>query len=186
MNHPLSRKASFVVAAFVLAAVQICSAQATVQSGATVGQQGGRFGVGFASSWPAYGASGTMRINDAITAEAVLGFFGSVSNFGGRAWYRFKRNPTYDLYGYAAASLYRYDYTTFDGSLLRTRRDTESVLGLGGGAGIEAGIQTLFKDENLPPIFLNWEVGLALAQFDYYDFSSFVIGGGIHYRFGGN
>ena len=172
------------VLALCLSLAVVCTASAQDLAEPTVGDQAGKFGVGFASSWPAYGLSGTMRINEKITAEAVIGFLGTISNFGARGWYRFNRNPTYDLYGYAGASLYRYEYTTFVSSTFRTQRATENVLGLGGGVGIEAGIQSLFKDETLPPIFLNWEIGLALANFDYYNFSSFSFGGGVHYRFG--
>ena len=151
----------------------------------TVGVQGGRFGIGLASSWPAYGLSGTLQISETLTAEALLGALGTVTTFGGRLWYRFDPNPNYDLYGYGAVGVYRYGYDTFDSSLNRTR-GTESVLGLGAGAGIEAGLQRLFKDETFPPIFINAEVGLAFANFDYYNFSSFVFGTGIHYRFGGD
>lgn len=150
---------------------------------ATVGLQGGRYGVGFASSWPTYGLSGTIQLSETLTAEAVVGFLGTISSFGGRAWYRFNRNPNYDLYGYGSASLYQYRYTTL-GLDFSTRRATENVLGLGGGVGIEAGIQTLLKNDELPPVFLNWEIGLGIASFDHYNFSSFVFGGGIRYRFG--
>lgn len=87
-----------------------------------VGAQSGSFGVGTGSSWPAYGLSGTYRVNDRVTAEAILGFFGSVQSLAGRGWYRFKQDPTYDLYGFATAGLFRYDYVF----------DTESVLGVGG------------------------------------------------------
>lgn len=147
---------------------------------ATVGVQGGRFGVGFTSSWPAYGLSGTMQVSESLTAEAVLGMLGTVSNFGGRLWYRFSRNPAYDLYGYGAASMYRYGY-----NLGALGRGSENVLGFGGGAGVEASLRTLFGDENFPPIFVNVEAGLAFANFEYYNFSSFTLGAGIHYRFGG-
>lgn len=149
----------------------------------TVGVQGGRYGVGFASSWPAYGLSGTLQVSEKMTAEAVLGFLGTISNFGGRLWYRFNRSPKYDFYGFGAASLYRYRYTTYD-SRFEIRRATENVLGIGGGAGLEIGLQSFFEDEELPPIFFNWEIGLSVASFEYYDFSSFIFGGGIHYRFG--
>ena len=181
--HPI--RIRFVhVLMFCLSFAMIEAAAAQDLAEPTVGAQAGKYGIGFASSWPAYGLSGTMRINEKITAEAVVGFLGTISNFGARGWYRFNRNPTWDLYGYAGASLYRYEYSTFVSSTFRTQRATENVLGLGGGVGIEAGIQTLFKDESLPPIFLNWEVGIALANFDYYNFSSFSFGGGVHYRFG--
>lgn len=152
--------------------------QTTVQeSDLTVGVQGGRFGVGFASAWPAYGISGTLQVSEKLTAEAVVGLLGTVSNIGGRVWYRFKPDLSYDLYGYGGAGLYRYGY--FGGA--------ESVLGLGAGVGIEAGLAKLFDDEEFPPIFVNAELGLAHASFRYYGgFSSLAFGAGIHYRFGGN
>ncbi len=149
---------------------------------ATVGVQGGRYGLGFGSAWPAYGLSGTLQINETITGEAVLGFFGAVSNFGGRVWYRFNRNEQYDIYAYGCAGVYR--YKGLDGFLLGNSV-SESVLGLGFGAGVEAGLPKLFDDEDFPPIFVNAELGLAIASFEYYGgFSSLSLGFGAHYRFG--
>jgi hypothetical protein len=153
--------------------------QATVQdANLTVGVQGGRFGVGTASSWPAYGLSGTYHVNEKVTAQAVLGFFGTVSSFSARGWYRFNRNEEYDLYGYATAGMYRYDYSTI------LANDTESVLGLGAGVGIETSLGKLFDQEDFPPIFANTELGLTYASFDFYNFSALTFGFGIHYRFG--
>lgn len=154
-----------------------------MQTDLTVGLQGGKYGVGFASSWPSYGLSGTLQISETLTAGAVAGLFGTISNIGGRVWYRFNRNATYDIYGYAGASLLRYGYSTFT-STSGVVKDTESVLGLGAGAGLDVGLQTLLNNADLPPIFFNWEVGIAHADFDFYQFSSFTFGGGIHYRFG--
>ena len=158
--------------------VHVAAAQdADLGSEPTVGVQGGRYGVGFASSWPAYGASGTLQISETLTAQAVLGFLGVVNNFSVRGLYRFRRSPEYDFYGYGAVGAYRYGYSL----------GTESVLGFGGGAGIEAGLQRLFDDEEFPPIFVNAELGLAVANFDNYSgFSLFVFGAGVHYRFGGD
>ncbi|MBX2822734.1 MAG: hypothetical protein KTR29_23755 [Rhodothermaceae bacterium] len=148
----------------------------------TVGVQGGRYGIGIGSAWPAYGISGTLQVSETITAEAVLGFFGDVSNFGGRLWYRFNRNEKYDLYGYGAVGVYT--YRGFDPFLL-DNRVSETVLGIGAGAGIEAGLPKLFDDEDLPPIFINAELGLAFGSFQYYGgFSSIGLGLGVHYRFG--
>ncbi|HET6567517.1 MAG TPA: hypothetical protein VFG50_06095 [Rhodothermales bacterium] len=144
------------------------------------GTPGGRFSVGFASSWPAYGISGTMQVNEKVTAEAVVGFLGAVTNLSGRGWYRFNRKPSYDLYGYGAVGVYRYGYSALGAS------DTESVLGLGGGVGIEASLGKLLKDEDFPPIYVNTELGLAFANFEHYNFSSFIWGAGVHYRFGGH
>lgn len=149
----------------------------------TVGVQGGRYGLGFASSWPAYGISGTVQVSEKLTGEAVLGFFGAVSNFGGRIWYRFNRNEKYDIYGFGGVSVYR--YKGFNSILLGSSRVNESVVGLGVGAGIEAGLPQLIDDEDFPPIFLNAELGLALASFQHYGgFSTLSLGFGIHYRFG--
>lgn len=144
----------------------------------TVGVQGGRFGAGMASSWPAYGLSGTYHVNEKVTAQAVLGFFGTVSSFSARGWYRFNRNAEYDIYGYGTAGMYRYNF----GTILFS--DTESVLGLGAGAGIETSLGKLFNQEEFPPIFANAELGLTYASFDFYNFSALTFGFGIHYRFG--
>ncbi len=150
----------------------------------TVGVQGGRYGVGFASSWPSYGISGTLQMSETLTAEAIIGALGAVSHFGGRVWYRFNRNVNYDLYGYGAVGVYRYRSGYYFNGRGDRIRDTESVLGLGAGVGIEAGLQKLLDDENFLPLFINAEFGLALASFEYYNFSSFSFGAGIHYRFG--
>ena len=148
----------------------------------TVGVQGGRYGIGVGSAWPAYGISGTLQMSETITAEAVLGLFGDVSNFGGRLWYRFNRNEKYDVYGYGAVGIY--SYRGYDPFFLE-RRVSESVLGIGAGAGVEAGLPKLFDDDELPPIFLNAELGLAFGSFDYYGgFSTLALGFGVHYRFG--
>lgn len=141
-----------------------------------VGAQSGQFGVGMGSSWPAYGVSGTYRVNDKITAEAIVGLLGTVQSFAGRGWYRFKQDPTYDLYGFATAGLFRYDYVV----------DTESVLGIGGGAGIELSWAKILDKPDFPPIYSNFDLGLILANFDHYNWSGFAFGGGIHYRFGRN
>lgn len=179
---PRILRAAVVALTLVLLAAAEGAAQTPTPDAATptepVGSQGGRFGLGFASSWPSYGLSGTMQVNDAITAEAVVGLLGTVSNLGGRVWYRFNQAPARDFYGYGAAGLYRYDYSVVGVS------DTESVVGLGGGVGVESGLRHLFDDESFPPIFINAEVGIAIASFEYYNFSALNFGMGIHYRFG--
>lgn len=142
---------------------------------ATVGAQSGPYGVGTGSSWPAYGISGTYRYSEQITAEVILGVLGTVQSFAGRGWYRFKQDPTYDVYGFATAGIFRYDYTF----------DTESVLGLGGGVGLELSWAKILDDPDFPPIYSNIDLGLILANFEYYNWSGFSMGGGVHYRFGG-
>lgn len=138
-----------------------------------VGAQSGRFGIGTGSSWPAYGVSGTYRVTDQITAEAILGLFGAIQSITGRGWYRFQQDPTYDLYAFGTAGIMRYDYII----------DTESSLGLGGGVGIEFSWAKILDNADFPPIFSNIDIGLVLANFDRYNWSGFSFGGGIHYRF---
>lgn len=171
--------ASFLLSLFFLTGIY-APHQAIAQDdpGPTVGVQGGKFGIGFASSWPSYGLSGTYQASETLTAQAVVGLIGDVTSLGIRGLYRFDRNIKYDLYAYAGLGFYRYDFN------LLGVGDSESVVGIGFGAGIESGIPELFEDEELPPIFLNLEIGLALATFEFYDFSSFGFGVGIHYRFG--
>lgn len=144
-----------------------------------VGLQGGKFGVGTASSWPAYGLSGTYHFNEKVTGQAVLGFFGSVSSFTARGWYRFNQREGYDLYGYGSAGLYRHNYLSdffVD--------ETETTLGIGAGVGIDVSLGHLFNADDFPPIFANSELGLTYANFDFYNFSVLSFGFGLHYRFG--
>jgi len=141
---------------------------------APVGSQSGRFGVGMGSSFPAYGLSGTYRVNEQVTAEAILGLMGTVTSVAGRGWYRFKQDPTYDVYGFATAGVYRYGI--FD----------ESAFGIGGGVGIELSWAKILDKPDFIPLYSNFDIGLVLANFDRYNFSALSWGGGIHYRFGGN
>lgn len=149
---------------------------------APVGSQSGPFSVGIGSSWPAYGISGTYRVSELVTAEAILGLMGTVQSFAARGWYRFVQDPTYDVYGYVTAGLLRYDYDRFLG--FDRISDTESVLGFGGGAGIELSWAKILDKPDFPPIYSNIDVGFMYANFEFYDWSGLGMGGGIHYRFG--
>lgn len=132
-----------------------------------------RFGIGTGSAFNAFGISGTYDVNETITAEAILGIFGSLTSLGGRVWYRFNRNEGYDLYGFGGVSFLSY------GSFI-----DEDAVGVSGGVGIEVGLPQLIGDPDFPPIFLNADIGLGFATFDAYDgFSLFGGGGGIHFRF---
>ena len=154
-------------------------AQGTTPMEETVGLQGGKFGVGFTSSWPAYGLSGTYQLNQKVTAEAILGFLGVVNSYGGRVWYRFKPDTKFDIYAVGGLAAYVYDYSF--GGFGRS----ESVIGFQAGAGVESGLQTLLDDPEMPPIFFNAEISLAFASFDNYGgFNTLSFGAGVHYRFG--
>ena len=166
--------AVLLLSVFVVAQPQDALAQNPGSDGTTIGLQGGKYGVGFTSSWPAYGISGVYYANQKISIEAVLGFLGTVNTYSGRLWYRFTPGEKFDIYGVAGAGIYTYDY--FLGN--------ENVLGLQGGAGIESGIQALADDPELPAIFFNLELTLGYANFEFYNFSAISFGAGIHYRFG--
>ncbi len=184
MPSPIFAAATLSVLLVMPAGAQVIEAQQErVAPDVPVSMQGGRYGVGFASTWPTYGISGTYQLNETMTAEAILGAFGTISNFGGRLWYRFNLDPKYDLYGFGGVGILRYGYTEFVPPS-QTRKATENVLGLSAGTGIESGLQALFGDQSLPPLFFNWEIGLWYAGFEHYNFSSFMFGGGVRYRFG--
>jgi hypothetical protein len=151
------------------------AALAPTPSSAQEGDSQTRFGIGFQSSWPAYGISGLYDLNEQITLQGIIGAFGTVTNLGVRGLYRFQTEDKYDLYGFGTAGLWSYDYSI----------DTENVIGFGGGAGIELDWRRILTpdDNSFPPLFSSIDIGFVVADFEYYDFSGLVIGGGIHYRF---
>jgi hypothetical protein len=159
----------------VAIAVAIVTMTADRADAQTPADTTGRFGIGFQSSWPSYGISGIVDVTNRISAQAVVGAFGTVSNFSGRGIYRFMREEIYNLYGFGTGGVWRYNHVGLD----------ESVLGLGGGAGMELDWRRILGSEEtrFPPIFSSLELGIVHANFDVYNFSSFSIGGGIHYRF---
>ncbi len=129
---------------------------------------------GFQSSWPSHGLSLKMDFSDKITGQAVVGFLGELNNYAVRGLYKFKKEQFYNMYGFGSLGLWTWD-SDFVGW------DDESVIGLGGGAGIEYDIRGL--DRTLPPLFVNAELGLNIASFDHYNFSSVGLGVGLHYKF---
>ena len=140
------------------------------------GYGGSPFGIGFQSSWPAYGISGLYDVSDAFTAQAVLGLLGTVSTISGRGLYHFQRMPKYRAFGFGTVGLWRYGY----GNSLH-----ENTVGIGGGGGVELNWQTIINSEesSFPPLFSTVELGLTFANFDNYSWNAFGLGVGIHYRF---
>jgi hypothetical protein len=134
----------------------------------------GRYGVGFQSSWPAWGLSGTYEVNERITAQAVLGLLGTLNSISARGLYRFQKNENYDLYGFGTVGMWSYTVGT-----------RENSLGVGGGAGVELNWQRILGADrgDFPPIFSTVDLGLVLATFEHYNFRGLQIGTGIHYRF---
>ena len=130
-----------------------------------------RYGIGLGGTWRVQGISGTYDLTDTITAEAILGVLGNLTSVGARAWYRFDKLEAYDLYAYGGASFYRYSVFS------------ETALGLGGGAGVQASLPKLLNNPDFPPIYISADAGLTYASFNTYGFSAFTAGSGIHYRF---
>lgn len=128
------------------------------------------FGVGLQSSWPSFGLSGVMDLDDRIAVQGVLGLFGRVSTFAGRGIYRFAREEMWNVYGYGSVGAVSF----------RFRRETDTSLGLGAGLGLEYDWRAWQR--KLPPIRWNLELGFGYADLAYYDYTGFTIGAGIHYR----
>lgn len=128
------------------------------------------FGVGLQSSWPSFGFSGTMDLDDSIAVQGVLGLFGRVSTFAGRGLYRFAREEMWSVYGYGSAGAISF----------RFLNETETSLGLGAGVGLEYDWRAWQR--KLPPIRWNIEIGLGYADLAYYDYTGFTFGAGLHYR----
>jgi len=140
-----------------------------------------RFGIGFQSAFPAYGLSGLYDVNDRITAQAILGAFGTLTTISGRVLYNFQKEEKHALYGFGTTGLWRHSFRSVLGS-----SDTESVVGFGGGAGVELNWRTIIDDSpdsTFPRLFSSIDIGFVAASFDFYDFSGLVIGAGFHYRF---
>lgn len=132
-----------------------------------------RYGIGFQGTFPAYGISGMMDINEEVTIQAIIGFFGSLNTFAGRGLYTFRKDDFWRLYGFGMAGMWTYSI----GSL------SETVPGFGLGAGIRYDWRAF--DASLPPLFWNLELGLGFVNFDEvdYNFSTILFGAGVHYRF---
>lgn len=131
----------------------------------------GKFGVGFQSSFPAWGLSGMYDLNRDLSLQAILGFLGDLNTYAGRGVYRFHNDDAWNAYGYGMLGLWTHTFLN----------RSYSAVGFGLGAGIEYDWRAF--DENLPPLFWNLELGLGFVNLDYYNFSTFMFGVGVHYRF---
>ena len=175
MCDTIRHRASSVTLAVLLVA-------ALVPAAAQAQEDESPYGIGFQSAWPAYGLSGLYDMSERFTAQAVLGALGTATSLAGRGIYRFSQKEKYNWFGFGSVGLWRYAYTDccIGGN---TYRSTESSVGIGGGVGIELDWGSILDDEEFPPLYSNFELGLQLASFDYYNFSALGFGGGLHYRF---
>lgn len=170
-----SRVLSFLISLFIWFAL-LPAQSATAQGGEEESMpQRSELPYGVGAQWaaPAYGVSGMYDFSEEVSGQVVLGFFGPVSAFSGRILYRFQKSDAYDLYGYGTVGSWNYS------------RGGSSV-GFGAGAGLEYSWPKLLDNSEAPPLFGNIEVGFVTLsnEFEGYNFSSFVYGVGIHYRFG--
>jgi hypothetical protein len=131
-----------------------------------------QFGVGIQSSWPTFGVSGMLDLDERVSVQGVVGLFGTINMFAARGLYRFSIEEMWSVYGYGAAGAVTHRYL---------RRERETTLGLGAGVGLEYDWRAWSR--KLPPIQWNLELGLAYADFDFYDYTGFSFGAGVHYRF---
>lgn len=128
-----------------------------------------KYGIGFQSSFPAWGLSGTMDISDDSSIQGILGAFGDLKVYGVRGIRRFGKEEFWNTYGYGMIGGYSWT--------------TETIMGFGAGVGIEYDWRVWSPD--LPPVRWNLEVGVGFADFKDVDYniSTFGIGVGFHYRF---
>ncbi len=160
----------------VLTILLVSALASPVRAGAQEGESDSPFGIGFQSSWPSYGISGLYDMSERITLQAIVGALGTVTNFGGRALYRFQMEDKYDLFGFGAVGALRYSYIGL----------SESALGFGGGAGIELDWREIFspEDRSFPPLFSTIDIGFMANTFESYGgYSALSLGGSLHYRF---
>ena len=131
-----------------------------------------RYGVGFQGSFPAWGLSGMMTLNETISVQAILGLLGTLNTVAGRGLYTFREEQHWDAYGYGMVGYWSYRTSGIS---------SDNALGFGAGAGIQYDWRAF--DENLPPIYWNIELGFGVVNLDNYNFSTIMFGTGVHYRF---
>ena len=146
---------------------------AALELGAPLADGQGRLAAGLQTSFVSGGLSLKYRVTEKVTAQGTLGVLGSLTNYGVRGLYHFTEEDFWSAYGFGGVGLWRYD----GGRFFRS----ESVFGVNGGAGVEYDLRGLAP--TLPAVFVSGELGLGVANFDNYSFSSVGLGFGLHYRF---
>ena len=127
---------------------------------------------GYQFNVDSHGLSARMDLSEKLSAQAILGVFGEVSNYTVRGRYHLATDQKWDAYAYVSAGLYTWEDDDFAG---------ENVPAVGAGIGMEYDWQNL--DSGFPPITWSFELDVNTADFDNYDYSNFSIGIGAHYRF---
>ena len=145
------------------------------------GEKETKFGIGFQSSFPAWGISGMMDVADNVSVQGILGAFGDLKTYAGRGIYRFRKEPKWNTYGYGMIGAWSYPWYKWEGWNLV--EETETTIGFGAGVGIEYDWRAWMPD--LPPVWWNLKIGVGMIEFEEadYDLSTFMVGCGGHYRF---
>lgn len=139
-----------------------------------VAPERGRFGVGFASVYPAplFGLSLEAALGADISAEATIAPLGSLSAYSLKGKYTFSKEPNLRAYGFGTAALLP---TSYDGESPR--------LSVGAGAGIELVPPYIAVTEGeAAPLWASLEVGL-MSRGLYSDGISILFGSGLKFYF---
>lgn len=128
-----------------------------------------RTGVGVQLTWPAYGVSGILDLNDRLSVQGVVGTtWGYGLSLTGRGLYRIEPQEKFTPYVFGAAGV----WTGYLGY---------TAPSFAAGAGIELDARTFAPD--LPALFINLEAGFNVVTYAGGATSYFEVGPGIHYRF---
>jgi hypothetical protein len=123
-------------------------------------------GVGFLATLPSAGASAIINLTPNTAVQGILGMFlAGYRSISGRYLYYFREKTHFQPFIYGEVGAWSYDKQT--------------VLGFGGGAGLEYFI------ERYPFMSVSIEATMREIGFldDAYDVSGLAIGGGVHYYF---
>ncbi|TET64736.1 hypothetical protein E3J48_00685 [Candidatus Aerophobetes bacterium] len=139
---------------------------------AEVPQGKGKFAIGMDSIFPVTGLSGKYWFDDKLGGQVIVGLFGDLSMYGGRALYKFQEGENHYLYGSLLVGNWTYEW---DFGWLGS--GTESAFGLGLTGGLE------YFSERIPSLGISLEIGFSSITLEHYDFSTVMAGTGIHYYF---
>jgi len=131
-----------------------------------------RLGLGFQTSWPAWGLSGMYDFNQRVSGQAVLGFLGGWTTFSARGLYHFGQQPQVRPYGYGMLGFWRYSVVS-----------SASAFTFGAGGGIDVDLRKFAPE--LPPLYANAEFGISMIDLAVagYTGATMAFGAGLHYRF---
>lgn len=134
-------------------------------------------GIGMQSSFPVWGASVMYNASPRVSVQGVLGAFGTLKMYGGRALYRFDRGSGVRPYVFGSLGMFSYEGYRLSNSGYSVDKTTETVFGVGAGGGVE------YFFQGLSDLGFNAEIGFGSVKFKEidYNFSAISVGVGVHY-----